>query len=426
MGMRVLLSVFACAPDVGSEGGVGWNWAHRMAREGYQVVVLTDASRRSAIEAFYHGSLPDNPVFVFYRPFWLLRVPLNSLTAQLLYTLWQLSLASLLKRLQRHYRFDYVHHLTYGVYRHPSLLWTCGVPFVFGPVGGGESCPHVLRKGMSFSWRVHEVLRDVTNWIGRFDPLVRQTLRRADLVFARTRETAAMFPADVRARTVLKMEIGTDPARVDVADIWARPYSGHLKILYAGRLLGLKGLHLALPAFARLLVQHPDSEFHLVGDGPEKKQLIAQCEALGIRRSVNFHPRVAQDRLFELYASFDCLLFPSLHDSGGNVVVESLSFGLPVVCLNLGGPACFVNDTCGRLVEVSGRNVDGVIDGLANALQDMSDPQIRRQCALGALRRADELRWDRQFEAILSMIRERVEQCAAGDVPSSASVMKSD
>ena len=39
----------------------------------------------------------------------------------------------------------------------------------------------------------------------------------------------------------------------------------------------------------------------------------------------------------ELFGSHDLFLFPSLHDSGGFVVLEALSHGLPVVCLDLGG-----------------------------------------------------------------------------------------
>ena len=57
-----------------------------------------------------------------------------------------------------------------------------------------------------------------------------------------------------------------------------------------------------------------------------------------VRDRVEFIPRVPQLKLFELYDTHDLLLFPSLHDSGGYVVLEALSHGLPVVCLDLGGP----------------------------------------------------------------------------------------
>src|SRR5262249_17128782 len=52
----------------------------------------------------------------------------------------------------------------------------------------------------------------------------------------------------------------------------------------------------------------------------------------------NSSPRMPPAELFELYDTHSLLLFPSLHDSGGFVVLEALSHGLPVVCLDLGGP----------------------------------------------------------------------------------------
>ena len=50
----------------------------------------------------------------------------------------------------------------------------------------------------------------------------------------------------------------------------------------------------------------------------------------------------AARKLFDQYQTHDLFVYPSLHDSSGNVVLEALSFGLPVVCLDLGGPAQIV------------------------------------------------------------------------------------
>ena len=55
------------------------------------------------------------------------------------------------------------------------------------------------------------------------------------------------------------------------------------------------------------------------------------------------------------------MLFPSLHDSGGMVVLESLAYGLPVVCLNIGGPGIIVTNGCGRLVDVVGKSKAEVV-----------------------------------------------------------------
>ena len=98
--MKILLSAFACVPNVGSEGGVGWRWAIELAKL-HEVIVVTDATRREAIEAELAVRPIANLQFVFFRPGWLARVPLNSTTAQLLYTAWQFALLPFARRLQR-------------------------------------------------------------------------------------------------------------------------------------------------------------------------------------------------------------------------------------------------------------------------------------------------------------------------------------
>ena len=48
--MRVLLSLYACEPDVGSEPGGGWNWACALALEGCEVVALVPSNLRAVLE----------------------------------------------------------------------------------------------------------------------------------------------------------------------------------------------------------------------------------------------------------------------------------------------------------------------------------------------------------------------------------------
>ncbi|ODS67744.1 MAG: hypothetical protein ABS43_29850 [Bordetella sp. SCN 67-23] len=108
--MKILLSAFAYAPNVGSEPGVGWRWAQELAKH-HQVTVVTDMTRRELVEA--DGvQMPDNVEVVYYRPGWLCAIPLNSTTAQVLYTLWQFGLLGFARRLHRERRFDLAIHCT--------------------------------------------------------------------------------------------------------------------------------------------------------------------------------------------------------------------------------------------------------------------------------------------------------------------------
>ncbi len=72
----------------------------------------------------------------------------------------------------------------------------------------------------------------------------------------------------------------------------------------------------------------------------------------------------------------DVLLFPSLRDGGGAVVVEAMACGLPVVCLDVGGPGFHVREGVGT--KVGPGRPDAVAAELAAALgRFWCDPGLR-------------------------------------------------
>ena len=76
---------------------MGWRWALELARQ-HEVVVLTDATRRTLAEPELTQHPQPNLTVIYHRPAWLQSVPLNSTTAQTLYALWQYSLPALARR----------------------------------------------------------------------------------------------------------------------------------------------------------------------------------------------------------------------------------------------------------------------------------------------------------------------------------------
>jgi glycosyltransferase involved in cell wall biosynthesis len=89
----------------------------------------------------------------------------------------------------------------------------------------------------------------------------------------------------------------------------------------------------------------PEARMIVVGDGPARARLEAAHPAaqfVGVQRG---------EALAEHYASADLFLFPSLSDTFGNVVLEALASGLPVVSFEVAAAAEHVQDgVSGRLV----------------------------------------------------------------------------
>lgn len=394
--LRLLLSAYACEPGKGSEPGIGWNWALGLARAGHDVWVLTRDNNRAAIEAARAELEMKNLHFAYYDlPGWARWWKRGARGVRTYYLLWQWGAYRRARQLCGAMRFDLVHHLTFGVFRQPSFMGRLGLPFVFGPVGGGETAPRALRRGLPLRGTVLERARDFANWLVRVDPLMASVYRRAAVTLCKTAETLQRVPRRYRDKCRLCLEVGT----VEAASPRPRAHAGagRFRVLYVGRLLYWKGLHLGLQAFARLLARHPEAHLTVVGDGRQAPWLRALASELGIADAVTWLPWMDHEAVLRIYPHHDVFLYPSLHDSSANVVLEALAAGLPVVCLKLGGPGVLVDDACG--IRVGAADAAQVVRGLERALGVLADePRLVQRMSQEAVRRArGQFSWRRQI-----------------------------
>lgn len=124
-------------------------------------------------------------------------------------------------------------------------------------------------------------------------------------------------------------------------------------ILYAGRLIELKGISYLLEAFKIVLKTFPEIKLVIAGEGMEMKNLKSYAFKLSISDRVEFLNKVPHETLFSLYqkASLSVLVSVGLENSPLNII-ESFSTGTPVVASNIGGiPELVVNGKTGYLFE---------------------------------------------------------------------------
>ena len=368
--LKVLLSAYACAPSQGSELGVGWGTAREMANH-HDVWVLTQSRHRPAIEA----ELARNPVpglqFAYYElPRWVGWWRRGQRGIRLHCYLWQFGAYRVARRLQREAGIELVQHVTFATYLKPSLLALLSVPFIWGPVGGGESAPRAFRSNFGLRGRVYEATRDLARWWSERDPFVRLTARRCTLALAATEETAVRLRGLGVREVRVQNQVGLGKEEVDLLSRRGARQgpTGSTRFVSVGRLLHWKGFHLGLRAFAR--AQLSDAEYCIVGDGPERKRLRALAEELGIAHQVRFWGKLPRDETLRRLGESHALVHPSLHDSGGYVRLAAMALGLPVVCLELGGPAVQVAEATG--FKVPAAKPEQALDGLAAAMGALS------------------------------------------------------
>lgn len=110
---------------------------------------------------------------------------------------------------------------------------------------------------------------------------------------------------------------------------------GRRRVAFVGRLDPQKGVDVLLRAAAGSAVAHPDWDYVLVGNGPERERLESQSRELSIDRRVYFLGR--RDDVPRVLASCDLLAAPSRWEGMSNVLLEGMSAGLPVVASKVEG-----------------------------------------------------------------------------------------
>jgi len=401
--VKVLVSAYACAPDAGSEPGVGWNWVEQIARF-HDVWVLTRRNNRAAIEQSLKRRPQPNVHWVYVDlPAWARFWKRGQRGVHAYYYLWQVAAYLRGRRLNREVEFDVVQHVTFVNYWMPSLLALLPAPFVWGPVGGGESAPPAFSRTLSARGRGYEYVRALARSIGERDVFVRRTARRAAAVVATTAETATRL-SHLGARNVHIVSQVALTAK-DLARLGRIPVRtvGPFRAISIGRLVDWKGFHLGLRAFAALHEHVPASEYWIVGDGPDRRHVEKTVMALGLETAVVFKEWMPRDELLTQLAQCDVLVHPSLHDSGGWVCAEAMAAGRPVICLALGGPAVQVTARTGFAVpaDTPGTAVQRIAAAL---IRLATDPSLRLQMAEAARQRAlTAFRWEERGDFIQSI-----------------------
>jgi glycosyltransferase involved in cell wall biosynthesis len=376
--MKILISAYSCEPGRGSEPGVGWNVVREIAKY-HEVWVLT---RPDESKEIIEAELDRNPIpnlhFVYFTlPFWQdSRCWGESGGMQTHYYLWQIQAYFVARRLHAQIGFDVIHHVTFVKYSSPSFLSLLPVPFVWGPVGGGESAPKPFWRDFSPKAKLYEILRNSARTLGELDPFVYMTAQKSAAIAATTEDTAQRLSRMGIKNIQILPAIGLTEAELNLLASYPLPDRSKIRFVSIGRLLHWKGFHLGLLAFAAANLA--DAEYWLLGEGAEQKNLQLLVEQLGIAKQVKFWGRLSREDTLSKLKECHVLVHPSLHDSGGLVCMEAMATSRPVICLDLGGPASQVTEETGFKIAAIDR--DRTIGDIAEAMINLAkDSELRQR-----------------------------------------------
>ncbi|BAZ32369.1 putative glycosyl transferase [Cylindrospermum sp. NIES-4074] len=406
--LKILISAYACEPGKGSEPGVGWNVVREVSKF-HQVWVLTSNCHRQGMETYLaDNSLPNLHVLYLDPLGWILDWNHEGKGTQwsvhFHYYLWQIWAYFISRLLQKQISLDIVHHVTYVRYSSPSFVSLLPIPFIWGPVGGGESAPKKFWKDFSLRAKAYETARYLLRSLGEIDPFVHMTAKRSAVVRATTEDTAKRLYRLGANHVQIMPESGLSEEDIACLAQCKIPDSNPVRFISMGRLLHWKGFHLGLRAFAQAGLA--DAEYWILGDGPEKEQLHILTQDLGIAQQVKFWGKLPREETLGKLGESHILIHPSLHDSGGWVCMEAMAAARPVICLDLGGPGSQVTEETG--LKIKAYTPEQAVSDLANAMTYLAgDPGLRlRMGQAGQKRVRETFSWQSRGRQLVQLYEE--------------------
>jgi glycosyltransferase involved in cell wall biosynthesis len=233
---------------------------------------------------------------------------------------------------------------------------------------------------------------------------------KAETVLVANDRTQQARTACVQGKIIELVENGVDFSVWRSDSSLSKAAAGQVHFIFLGRLIDLKAVDLLLEAFAAVVAQ-TDAVLEIIGDGDLRGELEAQTARLGIDSSVVFSGWLSQEQCAIKLQQADALVLPSLREGGGAVVLEAMAVGLPVIATNWGGPADYLNSSCGILVEPASK--EGFVKGLTDAMLKLTQsPELRQSmgCA-GRERVRQHFDWERKVDRILEIYQQTIDAC---------------
>jgi glycosyltransferase involved in cell wall biosynthesis len=405
--LKVLIVGHACGPDLGSEPGLTWNWARHMAAW-HDVRVIAFPQHRDAVTAaLSRPGAPDIAMeWVDLGDGW---DPWDRSRGEhglhLHYLLWQRRAFQEAARLHAIYRFDLVHHVSWSTIGAPPMLWRLDAPFVWGPLGGGQSAPLSFARYLGPKGTVKEAFRRVRLLASPFLPGLRNAARHSAAVLATNRETAALLESAGARHIELFLDNGIPPDQIAPPRTAFRE-NGRLKLLWAGRLEHRKALPLALEALAR--VRYRPIRLTVAGDGPERARYERLVRTLGLDSCVRFIGMVPRPTMAGLFAQSDAFLFTSLSDAFGSVVIEAMAAGLPILTLDHQGVGAMLPDDA--VIKIPVGTPEATVAGLADGIARLAaSPLLRRSLSVAATAHAARESWPERARRMNEIYRHCLE-----------------
>ena len=407
--LRILIVAPNASARLGGEAFLPLNYFRLLRARGHEVHLLTHARNRRELETL-PGFDPDHVHFIpdtqAHKLIWQCFRPFpervrDLIGAGVMNWLDAIYRDRIIRGLRKTDRIDLIHQPTPVSPLIPTNLHRHVVPLVVGPMNGDMDYPPGYED---YEGRLTRLSVAYGRKLARFSNLLQRGKRRAAVLLVANERTRQALPTRRHPRIEMMIENGIDFSRWSMPEIVpTQKQPGHLRLVFMGRLIPLKGVDITFQAMAMAHKAGVQISLDVLGDGRDQSRLEREAQRLGVK--VVFHGFRPQNECAEILSKTDALVLNSLKECGGAVVLEAMAMGLPVVASDWGGPADYVTPECGILVHPVPRA--DFAQRLADAFVRLAqDPDLRTQMGKAGHKIARrDFCWENKVDQMVSVYR---------------------
>ncbi len=358
--MKIIYSAYFCNPFWPSESMSAFRWLIILL-ERYEVIVFTSKASAEGIYQYYQPAIPKNLRILTFDDDNLLKGKLN-MQVHFGYFTFNKNVRKYIEKNGNEFNdVKLVLHKNPTSFRYFTSLHKLKKPLIIGPVTGGLQIPSQMKSYFRSESTVNK-FRVLDQWLLKL-PMYQKPFRQADKILITLDYLRDLLPKEFSQKLTTFFETGIT---VDNDFNKKNKESGQpIRILWAGIMARYKGLELLIRAIQK--IRNENIIVDVVGGGGEFEHIKDLVRELGLTNQIILHGRIPFENMPEFYKKADIFCFPTLTEAVGNVLLEAMKFGLPIVTINSGGPKYICPDSGTFKIPIT--SVDEITENISDKLK---------------------------------------------------------
>jgi len=392
--LKILVSAYAFHPRapkwIGHRSGyTSWKLVEQLVRFCDVWVMTTNQNRDPVLESLSEGGLPEARIRFVNLPKFHKFLRRSFSGQYLCYFLWQRSALEEARALHSEHQFDAAHHLTPGPEWFPSFLGaSLPIPFIWGPLLEDEGIPKSLRRFQSNRLNIKKSWEQTVQRWARRRHARKKCAQNSRAILVSDPDTVEKFPKVDRKKIHFFPSYGID-AVSSLSKMKSSREKNVFRAIGAGNLTRESGFFEIIRAFRRFVQSHPEADFALFGNGPEKNRLERQILRMDRQGRIRIHPPNEMESMRKEMHDSDVFICPVVSQDESVWVIEAMAAGLPVIGVDFGGRGMHIQDKWG--VKVTPGSSKDMQKDIVHALEMLyKNPKTRLKMGRAAQKNAKE------------------------------------